>query len=101
MKKLFALHYPAGFFLTGKKYGGAIKSRWAVSFDGQKIYEYTGTLRGTLERILSDKLTHREWDLLNGIIARCGNGCPITKEYLRHNHCLNCGDKIINIHEIL
>ena len=98
VREIFADHYPEGYIRSGSKVGGATASRWAVSFDGQRIYEYTGTLRGTLERILGDKLTSQQWDLLNGIIARCGNGCPITAEYLQYDHCLNCGNTVITIY---
>lgn len=99
-KALFSKHYPDGFIRSGKKVGGCTPSRWAVCFEKiGKVYEYTGTLRSVLEKILKNLASEQDWDLLNGIMGRCGNGCPITKDILDKSHCVNCGSKAILLYK--
>jgi len=96
-KMLFKKQYPNGFITKGKNVGGCKKSRWAVCFnENDKIYEYAGTLRNVLIKILP--MSEKDKDLLWNIIGRCDNGCPIEKNGLSHKHgyCVNCGSKIIH-----
>ena len=92
-RRRFKELYPAGYVTSGKNVGGCTPSRWAVYFGEGRIYEYGGTLRSVLARVLN--LSDRERDLLWDIVGRCSNGCPITREYVKYGRCMNCGSRHI------